>query len=82
MGCDELVVDPTGRDDVILNDQPRHWEIAAERAQAHVVVLDSEPGRLQDAVVLGRQQVGIDAARVDATDDAVAIGLDEELPGL
>ena len=73
------VVDAAAGNRVVLDDQLREAEVAAQHAEADEVAVDPEARRLDDAGVLVRQQVGVGAAGVDAGQQVVATPRDDEL---
>ena len=76
------VVDAAARHRVVLDDEIHEAEVAAHHAEADVVAVDLEAGRLDDAGVLRRQQVRVGPARIDPGQQQVAAPLDGELAGL
>ena len=73
------VIDAAARHRVVLDDQDREAQIAAEHAQADEVVVNREARGLDDAGMLVRQQMRVGAAWIDAVQQPVARAPDGEL---
>ena len=81
-GTVALVIDPGKRNRVVLDDQARVAHVAAQHLHADVVGGDLEPGGLEDAAVLVRQQMRVEPGRVNAAQDLVSLVRHVELARL
>ena len=82
LGAAPLVIDAAARHRVVLDHQAGKAEGASEQAQADQIAFDLESRRGEHAVMLGAQQMRVNARRVDAVDVTVTFGLNPELTGL
>ena len=78
-GAGARIEDATARNGVVLDNQLRVAEVAAQKAQADGVAVDLESGRGDDGAVFTGEQVRIDTVGIDTADGRGAVGKNREL---
>ena len=75
------VVDAASGDGVVLHDQLGEAEVGSEDAEADEIAVDGKAGRLDYAVVLAGQEMGVDTPGINSAEDPFPFGSHRELAG-